>query len=144
MDVNYWFECTVSIDQVQNDGMTKKVSQKYLVSAFSFKEAEDKIIEEVSPFTSGSLDVDAVKKVKINDFFYGEGDVWYKVKTMLITLDEKTQAEKETPVCTMVLSSSFKEALKTFMTKMKDSLCDFRIVKVEETKILDVFAHNNN
>ena len=144
MDVNYWFECTVSIDQVQEDGATKKVPQKYLVDAISFKEAEDKIIEEVSPYTSGSLDVDAVKKVKINEFFYGEGDMWYKVKAMYITIDEKTQAEKETSMFAMVLSSSFESALSTFLTNMKGSLCDYRIVKIEETKILDVFSHNNN
>lgn len=142
MNANYWFECTVSIDQVQNDGCTKKVAQKYLVDAFSFKEAEDKIIKEVSPYTSGSLDVDAVKKVRINDFFYGDGDVWYKVKTMLITIDEKTQAEKETPLFAMVLSSSVPEALKTFLKNMEGSLCDYRVVKVEETKILDVLKHS--
>ena len=57
MEMNSWFETTVAIDQMQDDGTTKSVNLKYLVDAFTFTEAEDRIIEEVKPFTRGNLEV---------------------------------------------------------------------------------------
>ena len=144
MDLNAWFECTVAIDQVQDDGTTKAVTQKYLVNALSFTEAEDRIIEEVKPFTKGNLDVKAVKKVRIAEIFQnetGEAGTWYRVKAVFITIDEKTQAEKETPFVVMVQSASFSNALADFEKGMRGSLADYRIVGITETKILDVYKY---
>ena len=144
MDLNAWFECTVAIDQVQDDGTTKAVTQKYLVDALSFTEAEDRIIEEVKPFTKGNLDVKAVKKVRIAEIFpneTGEADTWYRVKAVFITIDEKTQAEKEAPFVVMVQSASFSNALAYFEKGMRGSLADYRIVSITETKILDVYKY---
>ena len=144
MDLNAWFECTVAIDQVQDDGTTKAVTQKYLVDALSFTEAEDRIIEEVKPFTKGNLDVKAVKKVRIAEIFQnetGEAGTWYRVKAVFITIDEKTQAEKETPFVVMVQSASFSNALADFEKGMRGSLADYRIVGITETKILDVYKY---
>ena len=144
MDLNAWFECTVAIDQVQDDGTTKAVTQKYLVDALSFTEAEDRIIEEVKPFTKGNLDVKAVKKVRIAEIFpneTGEAGTWYRVKAVFITIDEKTQAEKEAPFVVMVQSASFSNALVDFEKGMRGSLADYRIVGITETKILDVYKY---
>ena len=144
MDLNAWFECTVAIDQVQDDGTTKAVTQKYLVNALSFTEAEDRIIEEVKPFTKGNLDVKAVKKVRIAEIFQnetGEAYTWYRVKAVFITIDEKTQAEKEAPFVVMVQSASFSNALADFEKGMRGSLADYRIVGITETKILDVYKY---
>ena len=144
MDLNAWFECTVAIDQVQDDGTTKAVTQKYLVNALSFTEAEDRIIEEVKPFTKGNFDVKAVKKVRIAEIFpneTGEAGTWYRVKAVFITIDEKTQAEKEAPFVVMVQSASFSNALADFEKGMRGSLADYRIVSITETKILDVYKY---
>ena len=144
MDLNAWFECTVAIDQVQDDGTTKAVTQKYLVDALSFTEAEDRIIEEVKPFTKGNLDVKAVKKVRIAEIFpneTGEAGTWYRVKAVFITIDEKTQAEKEAPFVVMVQSASFSNALADFEKGMRGSMADYRIVGITETKILDVYKY---
>ena len=144
MELNVWFECTVAIDQMQEDGITKAVTQKYLVDALSFKEAEDRIIEEVAPFTSGNLDVKAVKRVRVSELFEntsGVADKWYRIKIVLVTIDEKTCKEKETPNVIMVQSASFADALADFNNGMKGSMMDYRIVSITETKILDVFKY---
>ena len=147
MQTNEWFETTVALDQMQDDGMTKSVTQKYLVNAISFTEAEDRIVKEVSPFTSGNLDVKAVRKCRIADLFPSteeRADVWFRVRVALITIDEKTQEEKETMITVMVQSTTFDEALKAFHNGMKGSLMDYRVVKLEETKILDVFLYEKS
>ena len=144
MELNVWFECTVAIDQMQEDGITKAVTQKYLVDALSFKEAEDRIIEEVAPFTNGTLDVKAVKRVRVSELFENTSeaaDKWYRIKIVLVTIDEKTCKEKETPNVIMVQSASFADALADFNNGMKGSLADYRIVSITETKILDVFKY---
>lgn len=144
MELNAWFECTVAIDQMQDDGYTKAVTQKYLVDAISFKEAEDRIIEEVAPYADGNFDVKAVKKVRISELFTNDSataDRWYRVKAVFITIDEKTQMEKETPAAIMVQSATFADALADFNNGMKGSMVDYRIVGITETKILDVFKY---
>lgn len=144
MDLNAWFECTVAIDQMQEDGITKAVTQKYLVDAISFKEAEDRIIEEVKPFACGTIDVKAVKKVRIAEIFPNtaeNADTWYRVKSVFITIDERTQTEKETPYVIMVQSPSFADAVADFQKGMSGSMVDYRIVGIAETKILDVYPY---
>lgn len=144
MEMNSWFETTVAIDQMQDDGTTKSVNLKYLVDAFTFTEAEDRIIEEVIPFTRGNLEVKAVKRVRIAEIFPNdrdECDKWYRVKSVFIMIDEKTQAEKETPFVAMVQSSSVAQSICDFEKGMKGSLVDFRIIAVAETKIEDVFEY---
>lgn len=111
---------------------------------FTFTEAEDRIIEEVKPFTRGNLEVKAVKRVRIAEIFpndEGECYKWYRVKSVFITIDEKTQAEKETPFVAMVQSSSVAQSICDFEKSMKGSLIDFRIIAVTETKIEDVFEY---
>ena len=141
MEMNQWFECTVAIDQMQDDGVTRKVSHKSLVDALSFTDAEVRIVKEMAPFTSGDLEVKAVKRVRIAEIFTGEGDLWFRVKAVFITIDEKTQAEKEVPYVIMVQSASFTQAVQAFMDGMKGSLMDYRIVAITETKIEEVYPY---
>ena len=96
------------------------------------------------PFaTTGELAVTAVKRVKLDDIFYSEGgDRWYKVKINMITIDEKTAAEKKTPSNSLVQASSFKGALDTFLEGMKGTTFDYEIASIVETPLMDVFQAN--
>ena len=76
------------------NGAIKKVTEAYMVDALSFTEAEARISEEISHFTS-EFSVSAVKRTKIAEIFRERtGDKWYLVKVAFITLDEKTAVEK--------------------------------------------------
>ena len=144
MEMNSWFETKVKLDVMQDSGMTKSETFVYLVDALTFKEAEDRIIEECKPFTSGNLEVAAVKKVRINDMFLSDEDTadrFYRVKLAIVTIDEKTQTEKETPVVLMVQASDFEDAVNRLKKEMSGSLMDWRIVNFTETKIEDVYQY---
>ena len=79
--------------------MQKKVSEPYLVDAWSFTEAEARIIKEMTPFISGDFSVANIKRANISELFMDEtGDKWYKCKVNFITLDEKSGAEKRTAI----------------------------------------------
>ena len=135
-----WFECKAKFMRLTDDGTQKKVSEPYMVDALSFTEAEARIIEELTPFVSDELIIDAVKKTNITEVFRDErGDRWYKVKTNIITIDEKTGAEKRASVNSLVQASDFQGAVDNFMEAWKGTLADFEIFSVTETAIMDVF-----
>ena len=57
-----WFECKARFDKMMENGSLKKVTEPYMVDALSFTEAEARIIDELTPFVSGGLEIKAVKK----------------------------------------------------------------------------------
>lgn len=135
-----WIKTSVRFDKTMENGAIKKVTEPYLVDALSFTEAEARIIEEVTPYISGEFTVSAVNKSKVSEIFWdASGDRWYQVKAALITIDEKTGAEKRSNTVFMVQASDFKSAYDNFMQGMKGTMADFEIVGITETAIMDVF-----
>lgn len=144
MEINSWFECKVKMDVMQDDGTTKPLPFVYLVDALNFTEAESRVIEEVKPYAHGKLDVTDIKRVKYAEIFPSDSDVadkWYKVRCLFITLDEKTQTEKEIANNMLVQAGTFHDAVENFGKGMKGSLMDYRIASLAETKIMDVFRY---
>lgn len=140
--MSQWFETKVKYDKTMPDtGAIKSVTEPYLVDALSFTEAEARITKEMEPFVSGELTVTAVRKVRFEDVLYHEGgDRWYKVKINMITIDEKTGAEKRSASFSLVQASEFKLALDYFLEAMKSVLFDFEIVNITEMAYIDVFG----
>lgn len=140
--MSQWFETKVKYDKTMLDtGAIKSVTEPYLVDALSFTEAEARITKEMEPFVSGDLTVTAVRKVRFEDVLYHEGgDRWYKVKINMITIDEKTGAEKRSASFSLVQASEFKLALGYFLEAMKSVLFDFEIVNITEMAYIDVFG----
>lgn len=136
-----WFECKVVYHKIVENGMQKKVTDTFLVDALSFTEAEARVIEEVTPFVSGDMDVASVKKTKISEIFRDDSaDKWYLVKPAFITIDEKTAVEKRSVSQILVAANNFKHAYDNFMEGMKSTMADFEIVSIVETAILDVYS----
>lgn len=140
--MSQWFETKVKYDKTMLDtGAIKSVTEPYLVDALSFTEAEARITKEMEPFVSGELTVTAVRKVRFEDVLYHDGgDRWYKVKINMITIDEKTGAEKRSASFSLVQASEFKLALDYFLEAMKSVLFDFEIVNITEMAYIDVFG----
>lgn len=135
-----WFECKIRYDKTQENGSIKKVTEPYLVDALSFTEAEARIIEEMTPFISGEVDVNAVKRTKISEIFWDDSaDRWFQVKVAFITIDEKTAQEKKSTSLILVAANDFKGAYDSFMEGMKGTMADFDIVSISETPIMDVY-----
>jgi hypothetical protein len=135
-----WFECKIRYDKTQENGAIKKVTEPYIVDAVSFTEAEARIIEEMTPFISGEVDVNAVKRTKISEIFWDDSaDKWYMVKVAFITIDEKTAQEKKSTSMILVAANDFKGAYDNFMEGMKGTMADFDIVSIAETPIMDVY-----
>lgn len=136
-----WIEVKVRQEKMTETGKTVKVTEPYLVDALSCTEAEARVVEEITPYTS-EFNVLNVSKTKISEIFWNEsGDRFYKVKVNFITLDEKTAAEKRTASYILVQASTFDEALENFHDGMKGTMADYEIETISETKIVEVYRY---
>lgn len=135
-----WFEVTVNYEKMLESGMQKKVNEIYLIDALSFTEAEAKAIKEVKPFITGDFTIKAIKRSNIKELFFNEnGDRFYKVKVIFITLDEKSGAEKRNGTYMLVQASNIGEAQATLEKGMKGTQSDYEIGELKDTTIMDVF-----
>ena len=142
--MNTWFICTVRHEKMMENGLSKKVSEKYLVDGISFTEAEARIIEEMTPFISGEFTVSDIKRANYSELFPSEEDAadrWFKCKLLFITLDEKSGAEKKTPTNVLVQAADLRDAVKKLDEGMKGTMADYQIASIAETAIMDVYPY---
>ena len=140
-----WFECKIKYDKTLENGLTKPVTEPYLVDARSFTEAEARIIEEMTPYLSGEFTVSDIKRAKYSELFFAEdtsADRWFKCKLTFITLDEKSGAEKKTSTNVLVQASDLRDAVKKLDEGMKGSMADYIISSIAETAIMDVYPYS--
>ena len=136
-----WFETTVKLEKVGDEGKIVKVTEKYLVDAITFSEADERINKEMSPFISGEFSVSAIKRARINEMFYNDNaDKWFRAKVNFITLDEKG-VERKTAVYMMVQANEIKDARENLVEGLKGIMADYEIASITETQILDVYKY---
>ena len=140
------YECGVRYERTMENGMTKKVTELYLVDALSFAEAEGRITNEMEPYISGDFDVVTIKRTNISEIVEGlsTADEWFKAKLMYITIDEKTGKEKKQAVHFIVRASDINNAHICVVEHMKGSVMDYEIATLDETKIMDLFRYKVN
>lgn len=139
------FECGIRYEKTLENGMQKKVTELYIVDALSFTEAESRIIGEMECFISGEFNVVSEKITNYSELVSTadtEADKWYKVKINLITLDEKTMAEKKAPLYLLVQAHDIDGARSRLNEHMKGTMADWVCEAVQETKIMDVFLYD--
>jgi hypothetical protein len=127
------------------NGLTKKVSEPYLVDAISFTEAEKRIIEEIRPFMTGEFVISDIKRANYSEVFFCDAesaDRWFKCKLSFITLDEKSGAEKKSNSYALVQAGDLREAIKYLDEQMKGTIMDYQIASVTETMIMDVYPYD--
>ena len=139
-----WFECKVRYEKTMEDGMPKKVVEIYTVDALSFSEAEKRIMEEMSSYVSGEIEIADLKIAQYKEIFFADSDLadkWYKAKLAFITIDEKTDKEKKTSVFYLVIAGSINSAIKNIDEVMGGTMIDYQTINVSETNVMDVFEY---
>lgn len=137
----FWIEVKARYEKMMENGTQKRVTEPYLVDALSCIEAEARVIEELTPFTSGELSVISNKKINLSEVFLNfVGDKYYRVKVNFITIDEKTAKEKKTASYSIVPATDFDEAYANFLKAMKGTMADYEIESISETRYVDVYT----
>lgn len=145
--MHMWYECKIRYEKTLENGLTKKVTEPYLVDALSHTEAEARIIEEVKPFVSGEFEVVGIRPQKISELFSDcslAADSWFKFKIAFLTLDEKTGQEKKTFTQIMQQASDARDAIARLDQNMKGMMADYSIVSLTETAIIDVYPYTSD
>lgn len=138
-----YFKCKVRYDKTQEDGSVKKVTEEYLVDAMSFTEAEERITREMGLLTSGDFLVVDISRYNVQELIIDyPGNFFYRFKVDFITLDEKSGKEKKRPNYLLVQAADIDDARDQVVKAMKESISDYSISKIEETKIIEVFIYN--
>ena len=144
--VSKFFEVKIQYQKMQEDGKEKKVTEQYVVEAFSFTEAESRIAEEMLPYTDGDLDVVSEKIAPFNEIFISDNstdDKWFVSKVGFITLDEKTAKEKKQTFRYLVQAETSELALDYTKEMLSHGMSDYSIDSVQDTPTLDVFLYGS-
>ena len=137
-----WFECTIKYEKQLEEGKIAKTTERYLVDALTFTEAEARIIKEMKPFISGEFEVANINPQKYSELFWNEKcDKWFKTKVNFIVLDEEKGVEKKVANYMLVQANDLKEARELLVEGMKGSQADWEIASISETKILEVYKY---
>ena len=139
------YECGVRYERTMANGITKKVTELYLVDALSFTEAEGRITKEMEPFYSGDFDVVTIKRTNYSEIVDGlsTADKWFRAKLLYITLDDKGR-EKKIATHFIVRATDINNAHAVVIDRLKGSMVDFEIATLDETKIMDIFRYKPN
>ena len=121
----------------------KTVTEAYLVDAVSYTDAEARLYQEIAS-NHPDFEITDISRMKLADVFFSEdgGDVWFKVRAMYVTEDEKTGKEKKTPSVMLVNAETPKQAYERVEHSLRTALDPFEITDVNTTKILDIFPYN--
>lgn len=141
-----WFETKVRYEKTQDDGTLKKQTEQYVVDALSFTEAESTIMQEMSAYVSGEMEIRDIRLASYGEIFFSDApndDKWYKAKLQFITIDEKTEKEKRSNVTYLVQAGSLPMAVKHIDEVMGGTMIDYVMAAIQETQIMDVFEHNS-
>ena len=142
-----WFECKIRYEKTMEDGLPKKVNEVYVIDALSFSEAEERIIEEMSPYISGEFEVVDVNIAPYREVFFADdniADQWFKAKLSFITIDERTDKEKRTSMMYLVNAGNISSAINNIDDVMSGTMIDYVTTSISATKIFDVFEYKKN
>lgn len=138
-----WFECKVRYEKTQEDGSDKLVNELYVVDALSFTEAEASIIDNMAVYVSGELKIANINPANYNEIFFSgndDDDLWFKARLAFITIDDKNK-EKRTYVNYLIQAKSIERAKRYVDEVMSETIIDYELKSLSETKIFDVFEH---
>lgn len=135
------FIVKVAVERQQEDGLVKKVKEEYSVKAVSFTDCEAKITKEEGSADNvkGTFEVlsEAIAPYK-EIFLHDEGEKYYKVKVVEMTLDEVTGREKKTAIYYLLNADTLEQARKRTEQALGDTLTDYAIAAVIEQNTVGV------
>ncbi|PKD18668.1 hypothetical protein APR41_17900 [Salegentibacter salinarum] len=137
-----WFECKVKYKKTHETGEQKMTTDTYLLDAVSYTEAEARISEEMTAYTSEDFRIMNIKVANFSEVHpFENSDRWFKSKVSLVALDEESGKEKKTNIYLLVQANDVKEAFENTTKAMEETMGDYSIPSITESPILDVFPY---
>jgi hypothetical protein len=142
--MNQWFTVKVKYTKQLDNGTYKRVSESYLIAAFTFTDAEARIYKELGNIIKGEFNVLSITRTELHDIFaYDDADVWYKVKityeSEAVGMDSEESKAKKVRQNFLVSAHSIKDAYDRIKESLSTLMIDFKIPSVVKSPIVDIF-----
>ena len=137
-----WYECKVKYRKTNETGESKIVTETYLLDAVSYTEAEKRITEEMSTYTSEEFRITNIKVANFSEVHpFENSDRWFKSKISLISYDDESGKERKSNVYMLIQANDVKEAFENTEQALQETMGEFSIPAITESPILDVFPY---
>jgi hypothetical protein len=142
---NNWYECALKHEELHHQtAKITKFKNTYLIDAMSYTEAEARMIEKTKEFENNIYEIIKLNPIKIEQIVdENDEDKWFKVKTITVDIDEKGKVKK-IPSLIVMRSSDAEDAIKLTKEKLKGSVLECYVSKVEEYNLTDYYPYNQH
>ena len=131
---------TARYEKMQENGEIKRVNEKFLTDSLTVTEAEAMVVENLSRYVSGDIEVTKVEKSAISEVFAGDSpDKFFLAKLALIIPDENTGKDRKTKVQWLVGANDYDEAKDTLQQEINKFTTDIEILGLTESPIVEYF-----
>lgn len=139
--MNTFFLCVVKYTKQQDNGTFKRVSEHYLIGAYSFTDAEARIYEELGPIIKGEFIVDKIQRFVVQDIFkFDDSEIFYRVKITYKSESEEGEKARKISQVYLVTAHSAKDAFDRVKECLSGLMVDFEIPDIKKSPILEVFS----
>jgi hypothetical protein len=136
--MNPKFECKVKWSKIdESTGKEKVVTEKYLVEAVNFSDAETRMHEEMAKRTKSEFYVVAIKLGVYSDVIEGEGILW-NCRISFMDVDTVSGREKKAFSNVLIGAETVDEALKAIKGYTEAFIVNSEIEGINDSKIIDV------
>jgi hypothetical protein len=140
--MNKYFEAKIKYRKTNEQGVSKVVTEAYLLDAISFTEAESRINEEIKQYIGEEFKVTNIRVTNYSEVHPQEdADSWFKSKVTLFSYDEESGKEQKTNIYLLVQANDTKEAYDKTIVAMKSTMGEYSIPAVSLTNIVDFFPY---
>lgn len=140
-----WFTCRIRYQKLDESGKEVKATESYLLDAYSFTEAETRIIDIMTEMITGNFQVVNITKSNLSEVIPAEdAEKWFKVKVALIIYDEESGKEKQNTQYILIAANDVRDAYDKTRDAMKGTVSSYVIPAITYTKIVEVFAYTED
>ena len=132
-----FYEVTVRYQRQTGEEAPAKVKEVYLAEGVTPSDVEKRVLDEIKPLIFGECELPSIKKIQLYYILNAEeGDIWYKGKVEMITIDDNG-SEKRKAVTILVQAKNITDALKRLKTNLEGLDCE--IIDVQKSPILELY-----
>jgi len=135
-----FFKVKASYNATKENGKVDKITREFLVDGILYGEVESRIVKEISPFVHDGEIFQVITRYPLQETIFNGGDKYFRIQLIYSTTDDKGK-EKETKTFALVQADEIAGAQLNLIEFMKDSIMDYKIGKVEATKIEEVYFY---
>lgn len=128
------------VEDSKGNPKQQKFKDNYLVDAMSYTEAETRAIEKAKEFAN-DFTITPITKSRVENVYENtDGDRFFEVTLAVLWEDDKGNLKSDKHL-DLVKGNNIKQALENIEKIYSDSIENYEIPQIKESKIQDIFRH---